>query len=168
MAVDILGKEGINIHDLVITPRESLTRNFDIDRDVSPEQWEAMIRLVKEGMSDSPTSNLVPRAVLGFLVGKIKKEEIHHSLWNYLRSPVAAGIDDLFAVYILSPEKLPQVFNNSQERIDHYNLVKQTFQNSNSMVLNYLRLYIFGTVYKDLFDNDQEFKEIAYKNIWND
>ena len=167
MPVDVVGDQvKVNIQDLKIVAKENSRLKFDLNLDVSKDQWDELIKRAKEGATGLGLADLGYIAAICFLTGKITKEEMSNSLWTYLDSN--NGIDSIFALYILDTEKLSKKYPTKESRVDHYNFTKEVFLDPVYEPTSYIRLLVFGTVYKDLFNNDKDFKEIARATMFED
>lgn len=159
MPVDVVNSH-LNLKDLVIDENKTKEKNFDPDRDILQSDWDKIINKIKTGNID-PHQEIDLITAFAYLAGKVKKEDIHKNIWDLLVE--GTGIRTLACLYILEPEKITHSYSRTNiTRESHYERVKETFKDETFEPLNDLRVILFGTIFRDLFNNDLEFKEYAY------
>src|SRR3989338_1056504 len=129
MPVDIVGdSKNLNVHDLVISPERRQDIGFDPKKDLTPFQWNG----VKDYINDryaSPQDKHKMMSYLRILDPEIKLPDEFARMKSVLptlfeKSNLLDACDKIFALRVLYPERLKEIYPYENDRLEHLNYLK--------------------------------------------
>jgi len=167
MPVDVVGDPSkIKVSELVVSQKKDRIYGiFDPDRDIKPETWEGLTDFLNDrGNLSHLEYKVIPAVFVALVKGDVDKEVLSYVETQAKRIKSANYI---WALYILSPDKVSSIFLNQNEKKESYDDIKNIWKRQPQRP-NFVDTYThftMGTIFSDLFNKDQEFKEDIHTGL---